>query len=71
MTERRNALWEQFVDERLMASVACGNDRSLRETVETAVADNDAFGVHNPAGDDLKLLGIELAYPHEESAELG
>ncbi|OQA05306.1 MAG: hypothetical protein BWY66_02578 [bacterium ADurb.Bin374] len=54
-----------------MASVACGGDRSLRETVEAAIADNDAFGAPNPAGDDLTLLGIELTYPHEESAERG
>ncbi len=71
VTERRNASGEQFGDERLMASLARGGDRSLRETVEAAIADDDAFGAPDPAGDDLTLLGIELNARHEEPSERG
>ncbi len=68
ITERRNASGELFDEERLLASLARGVDLPLRDTVEIAVADNDAFGAPNPAGDDLTLLGIELTCLPEKPA---
>ncbi len=71
VTERRNRVGELFGEERLLASLTRCGDFPLREAVEAAVADNDAFGAPNPAGDDLTLLGIELTCMPEKPAEEG
>lgn len=63
VTERRSSTGELFDDGRLISILGEEPGRSLRETVDQAIAANDAFGAPNPANDDLTLLGIELVPP--------
>ena len=60
ITERRNPVGVFFGENLLLASLNRENSETLKHSVDTIIAYNDAFGAPLAAQDDLTLVGLEI-----------